>query len=59
MILRDTVANETQWGRRLVGQPGVYVASTVDEVRRILDDILNMGSLIDDAIRLDAEEPIA
>lgn len=54
VILRDTVVNETQWGRRLAGQPGVYVASTVDEVRRILGDILNLGSLIDDAIRLDA-----
>jgi DNA processing protein len=50
VILRDTVAQGTQWGRKLVGKPGVYVASSVLEVQQILQDILRMPDVIEDAM---------
>jgi DNA processing protein len=50
VILRDTVAQGTQWGRKLVDRPGVYVASSVLEVQQILQDILRMPDVIEDAM---------
>lgn len=43
VILRDQVVNTTQWGHDLVSKPGVYVVSTVDDVRNAIDDILGMS----------------
>jgi hypothetical protein len=37
-------------GRKLVGRSGVHVASSVLEIRQILDDILRMPNIIEDAM---------
>jgi DNA processing protein len=59
VILRDCVARDTQWGRKLRNRPGVYIASTVDDVRAILNDILNMGKMLETTIdHLVEMEPI-
>ncbi|TPF86512.1 DNA-binding protein [Bifidobacterium sp. UTCIF-37] len=50
VILRDTVAASTEWGRRLAGRPGVYVASTVSQVHDILLRLLHLGDELDHAI---------
>ena len=50
VILRDTVVEGTDWGRKLVSRPGVYVASTVDEVKKTLDDLLGLGRLLDESV---------
>lgn len=59
VILRDTVASGTDWGRKLAQRPGVYVASSVNEVHDILLHILHLGSELDQAIdRLVNMEPV-
>ena len=50
VILRDQVAETTQWGRNLIGRPGVYIVSTVDDVRNALDDILNTDRIMQTAL---------
>lgn len=50
VILRDTVAASTEWGRGLAGRPGVYVASTVAQVHDILLRLLHLGDELDHAI---------
>lgn len=50
VILCDRVVNETKWGHELVGRPGVHVVSTVEDIRRLLRTILNMGAMLDDSI---------
>ena len=50
VILRDTVAANTEWGRKLANRPGVYVASTVDQVHGTLMQILHLGDELDHAI---------
>ncbi|MBW3090091.1 DNA-processing protein DprA [Bifidobacterium miconisargentati] len=59
VILRDTVATGTHWGRELIDRPGVYVASSVDEVHDILLKLLHLGSDLELAIsRLIHMEPV-
>lgn len=50
VILRDTVAASTEWGGELATRPGVYVASSVDEVHAILMRILHLGVDLDQAV---------
>lgn len=50
VILKDTVATGTQWGRKLVGRPGVYVASSVHDVHAILHEITSLDMDLDKAI---------
>ncbi|MCV7234572.1 DNA-processing protein DprA [Mycobacterium branderi] len=39
LILADAVAETTRWGRELLQQPGVYVASGTAEVLRIVEEV--------------------
>jgi DNA processing protein len=40
VILTDAVVNATQWGKQLVGRPGVYVAGSTSEVMRIVERLV-------------------
>jgi DNA processing protein len=40
VILHSRVARETSWGRALVGRPGVYAASTPDDVMAVVRDVV-------------------
>lgn len=51
IILRDKVAEQTEWGSRLVGRPNVYVVSSVDEVSRAIDAILQSDIRMEDTIK--------
>ena len=47
IILRDKVVHETEWAKKLIGKPGVYEVSTVEEVGKRLDDINGTDSLLE------------
>jgi DNA processing protein len=51
VILTDIVVNATEWGKQLVGRPGVYVAGSTAEVMSIVE------SLVAEEIRLDIAYP--
>jgi DNA processing protein len=51
VILTDVVVNTTQWGKQLVGRPGVYVAASTAEVMSIVE------SIVAEDIRLDIAFP--
>jgi DNA processing protein len=51
VILTDVVVNATEWGKQLVGRPGVYVAESTAEVMSIVE------SLVAEEIRLDIAYP--
>jgi DNA processing protein len=51
VILTDVVVNATQWGKQLVGRPGVYVAASNSEVLRIVE------SLVAEDVRFDIAYP--
>lgn len=40
VVLTDMVTSRTKWGAALVGQPGVHVARGVEELGRIVDQIV-------------------
>ena len=42
VILIDRVATRNQWAQRLVGRPGVHVASDVDDVLNIVEQVSDM-----------------
>lgn len=42
VILTDQVVSRNQWAQRLVGRPGVHVASSVDDVMRIVEQVVTM-----------------
>lgn len=50
VILTDLVVESTQWGRKLVGRPGVTVASSLDEVVAAVDEIRAEAQRIDSAV---------
>ena len=50
VILKDTVATGTEWGRKLTERPGVYVASSVHDVHEILREIINLDMGLEEAI---------
>ncbi len=39
LILTDLVAQCNDWAKSMVGNPGVHVASSLEEIKKILDDI--------------------
>jgi DNA processing protein len=39
VILHETVARATSWGRALTSRPGVYVASSPDEALAVVRDV--------------------
>lgn len=47
VILRDTVAEGTQWGAELRGKPGVFVAHSVADVSRALDEMFAIEHDVD------------
>lgn len=47
IILRDKVVEDTTWAKKLVECPGVYVASTVEQVSDHLDCILGTDSYLE------------
>jgi DNA protecting protein DprA len=51
VILTDAVVNATDWGKQLVGRPGVYVAGSTSEVMSIVE------SLVAEDIRFDIAFP--
>jgi DNA processing protein len=51
VILTDVVVESTQWGKQLVGRPGVYVAASTSEVMRIVE------SLVAEDVRFDIAFP--
>ncbi|MBL7487602.1 DNA-protecting protein DprA [Frankia sp. AgB1.9] len=42
VILTRRVAESTEWGRALIGQPGVYLAATVEEAADRIDHIFSL-----------------
>lgn len=52
VILSSRVVDSTAWGRKLVGQPGVYVASTPEQAMMTVDTILAVSSQIDELLAL-------
>ena len=50
IIMRDAVVDHTEWGKRLVDKPNVYVVSNVDEVANAIDSIQEVNSDLQDAI---------
>lgn len=50
VILSTRVAGETQWGRAMIGEPGVYVASSVGELRDVVQDIASAPNVMDSAL---------
>lgn len=50
VIIRDTVVEATEWAKRLVSRPGVYVVSTVSDVKKVLEDLLGLGRLLDESV---------
>ena len=50
IIMRDAVVDHTEWGKRLVDKPNVYVVSNVDEVANAINSIQEVNSDLQDAI---------
>lgn len=50
VILSSKVASETTWGRSLLGAPGVYVASTIGELKDAVKRVLDAPGLLDYAL---------
>lgn len=48
VILTDLVASSTEWGKRLVGRPGVHVAKGTRGVLAVIDDIVRTGEAVGD-----------
>lgn len=46
IIIRDAVVEQTKWGKRLEGNPSVYAVTTVEDVSRAIDVILDSDSLL-------------
>lgn len=51
VILTDMVVNATEWGKALVGRPGVFVATGIDDVvdavRALIDEPRRLDSVLD------------
>ena len=50
VILTDLVVSSTEWGRALVGRPGVTVASSIEEVQATVSEIQSQAERIDIAL---------
>lgn len=46
VILSDIVVEQTEWGRALVGRPGVHVASGTEDLDRTIDKVLEEQSAL-------------
>lgn len=52
VLLTDMVVETTEWGRDLVGQPGVHVVHGVDDVREALAAVLDEVSMVEQVRQL-------
>lgn len=50
VILTDLVVESTTWAEKLVGRPGVTVASSLDEVAGTIEEIRHQQATIDSAL---------
>lgn len=50
VILSSKVAADTSWGRAMAGAPGVYVASTIGELKDAIQDVLDAPGVLDSAL---------
>lgn len=50
VILVDRVAESTSWGSALVGNPNVYVVSSMTEIHDAVKDVLKSPSRLEDAL---------
>lgn len=50
VILTDLVVDRTEWGRRLVDRPDVYVAGSVREVTAIVHELIDRPRVITEAL---------
>lgn len=46
VILTDLVVDNTEWAKKLIGAPGVFVASSVDEVISVVRDLIEQPSRV-------------
>ncbi|ETZ87382.1 DNA recombination-mediator A family protein [Mycobacteroides abscessus MAB_030201_1075] len=44
VILTDLVVERTQWGRELSTRPGVFVASSITEVMKVVDRFVQIAA---------------
>ena len=44
VILTDHVVTRNEWAQRLIGRPGVHVASSVDDVMPIVEHVVTCGT---------------
>ncbi|WP_121433048.1 DNA-processing protein DprA [Actinomadura pelletieri] len=51
VILTNMVVRANAWARALVGRPGVHTAGTVDDVSKIVDDLVKRESVLEDDLR--------
>ncbi|ONH35516.1 hypothetical protein BL254_11255 [Protofrankia sp. BMG5.30] len=47
VILTDLVVDSTEWGGELVGRPDVYVASSIAEVRAVVEKLAERPSQLE------------
>jgi DNA processing protein len=40
VILTDLVVNSTEWGKELFDRPDVYLASSIDDVTKVVDKLI-------------------
>jgi DNA processing protein len=40
VILTDLVVNSTEWGKELFDRPDVYLASSIDDVTKVVDELI-------------------
>ncbi|MGB3909773.1 MAG: DNA-processing protein DprA [Pseudolysinimonas sp.] len=50
VILSSRVADETTWGAALAGAPGIFVASTVGQLKDAIREIIDAPGLLDSAL---------
>jgi DNA processing protein len=51
VLLTDVVVKRTDWGQALVGRPDVYVVSSTDDVREIVEELVARPNVLDEALR--------
>jgi DNA processing protein len=50
VILTDAVVEATYWGKKLLEKPDVYLASSLDEISALVDQLVDRPHRVDDAL---------
>ena len=50
VILTDRVVERTDWGRKLVGRPDVYVAESAEHVTDLVQGVISHGNAVDELL---------